>query len=289
MYPDNKNPGVSFPVPAHPHLHSIKESFQNLSIQDHLPHYSKLSNHGKIVTGPLLRYINIDYHKSVYQGSCLIVSTHKYPPKIEMTLSSATTSSSTASKRHHFFRHNSNNTYYLNGEALDVFRSEYTFWRYEFELPLTNEPQIVTYTSEAFLSIEGLNNNQSLHDYHVNYNDKTNYPQFEFHLPSLHQSMRFMFYSCNGFSDIPQEVKDKLGEKEAPLWQDVLDRHDVVPFHVLLGGGDQLYQDRLMKEDFMKPWRDEKDPKKRIAMILPNEMKLGLENFYFWNYVINFG
>ncbi|CAO3608060.1 unnamed protein product [Cunninghamella echinulata] len=101
--------------------------------------------------------------------------------------------------------------------------------------------------------------------------------------------MRFMFYSCNGFSDIPQEVKNKFGEKEAPLWQDVLDRHEVVPFHVLLGGGDQLYQDRLMKEDFMKPWRDEKDATKRIQMKLSNDMKAGFEHFYFWNYVINFG
>jgi hypothetical protein len=98
-----------------------------------------------------------------------------------------------------------------------------------------------------------------------------------------------MFYSCNGFSDIPQEVKNKFGEKTAPLWQDVLDRHKVMPFHVFLGGGDQLYQDRLIKDEFMKPWVAEKDPAKRLAMKLSQEMRDGFESFYFNNYCINFG
>jgi hypothetical protein len=160
---------------------------------------------------------------------------------------------------------------------LDVFGEGYTFWRYAIELPLTHEPQIATYTSDTFAVTPAIAQHQQQP------------PGFDFHLPSLQQSMRFMFYSCNGFSDIPQEMKDKFGEKEAPLWQDVLDRHQIMPFHVLLGGGDQLYQDRLLKEDFMKPWRDEKDPKKRVAMTLTKAMRDGFEHFYFWNYVINFG
>ncbi|CAO3608056.1 unnamed protein product [Cunninghamella echinulata] len=157
MFSDNKNSGISFPVPTHPHLHSLKANLQNLSLSDHLPHYHRLSNHGKIITGPLLRYINIDYQRNVYRGSCLIVSTHKYPPKIEMTLrpsssSSSSTPSSTHHKRHYFFRNS--NTYCLDGEALDTYKNEYTFWRYGFELPLTNETQIVSYTSEAFYPLK---------------------------------------------------------------------------------------------------------------------------------------
>lgn len=228
----------------HPHLESMHSAMHNLTL-----HHSS----GKVVAGPLLRYIGTDYQKHTYLASCLLVSTHRHAPSLDITLRSA-------SSPHH---HDHHPTFRLTGEPLDTFGQEYTFWRYEIELPLTPSPQIATYHSPV--------------------------GTFTFHLPSLHQSMRFMFYSCNGFSDIPQEMKDKFGEKEAPLWQDVLDRHEVMPFHVLLGGGDQLYQDRLLKEDFMKPWRDEKDPKKRVAMTLTQAMRDGFEHFYFWNYVINFG
>jgi len=101
--------------------------------------------------------------------------------------------------------------------------------------------------------------------------------------------MRWVFYSCNGFSDISQELKDRFGEKTAPLWADILDRHEIMPLHILLGGGDQLYQDRMLKEEFMKPWLEEKDPKTRLAMHLPPAMRDGLENFFFYNYVKCFG
>ncbi|KAI8146878.1 hypothetical protein BJV82DRAFT_508819 [Fennellomyces sp. T-0311] len=57
-----------------------------------------------------------------------------------------------------------------------------------------------------------------------------------------------MFYSYSVLSDIPQETKVKFGDEEPPLWQDVLDRHNVLPFHIMLGGGDQLCQGKLVKE-----------------------------------------
>jgi hypothetical protein len=98
-----------------------------------------------------------------------------------------------------------------------------------------------------------------------------------------------MFYSCGGFSNFPQTIKDRYNEKGAPLWQDILDRHEVMPFHVMLGGGDQLYQDSLIFDDFMKPWVAEKNPKKRLAMKLSQAMKDGFEYFFFWNYVKSFG
>ncbi|KAI9313656.1 hypothetical protein BX666DRAFT_2020637 [Dichotomocladium elegans] len=206
---------------------------------------------GQVVCGPLLRYIETDYRTGMYRGSCLIVSSHRRAPTLEITLQSPSGRVSQPITVH--------------GELLDVFRNQYSFWRYELRLPLSEEPQVAAYTASCF--------------------EET----FTFHIPGYYQSMRFMFHSCNGFSDIPQETKDKFGEKEAPLWQDVLDRHEVMPFHVLLGGGDQLYQDRLIKEEFMNPWNAEKDPKVRVAMTLTQAMRDGLEHFYFWNYVKNFG
>jgi hypothetical protein len=209
----------------------------------------------QVVCGPLLRYMETDYHNRIWRGSCLIVLNLYKPPSLTLLLRSD------CSNKEHIIEP-------TQVETIDIFRNEYYFWRYELLLPLTNEPQTVSYTSDCF---------------------PRNQQQYQFHIPAIQDSMRFMFYSCSGFSDIPQEIKNRFGEKTAPLWQDVLDRHQVMPFHVMLGGGDQLYQDRLIHEDFMKPWVTEKDPKKRLAMKLPQAMKDGLEHFYFWNYVKNFG
>ncbi|KAI8146948.1 hypothetical protein BJV82DRAFT_665052 [Fennellomyces sp. T-0311] len=222
------------------------QSYGNVPVQQ----FNSLNlNPERVVCGPLLRYIGIDYGTRTYRGSCLLVSTDHGAPQLQVQLRN---------------EHNEARDFSIPGEKLDSFRGQYHFWRYDLRLPLEPTRQVVTYQSEAFG------------------------PQ-EFHLPAYNESMKFMFYSCSGFSDIPQETKVKFGEKEAPLWQDVLDRHNVAPFHVLLGGGDQLYQDKLIKEEFMKPWTDEKDSKKRLEMTLSTEMCEGLEHFFFWNYVQCFG
>lgn len=210
---------------------------------------------GEVVCGPLLKYIDIDYTTRQWRGSILIVSTDNYAPPIEVQLISKNSNVANTVVR-------------PPSEKLDTYRNKYHFWRYDLRLNLTDVGQVATYSTP-----------------HKNWAE----PSFSLHLPAYHESMRFMFYSCNGFSDIPQEIKDKFGEKTAPLWQDVLDRHDVLPLHVLLGGGDQLYQDRLIKEEFMKPWVEEKDPVKRLAMTMDQKMTDGFEEFYFGNYCLNFG
>ncbi|KAI7900000.1 uncharacterized protein BX663DRAFT_519258 [Cokeromyces recurvatus] len=252
------------------HFDNLAQGFNQLNVGDrwnqfqshlHRPWSQEKGSHhhqqhapGEVICGPLLKYIDINYTTRQWRGSILIVSSDPSPPPIQVQLIALTTGQST--------------TIETRVEKLDSFRQIYHFWRYDLRLKLTDQPQRLIYSTP-----------------HQNWAQ----PQFEVHLPAYFETMRFMFYSCNGFSDIPQEVKDKFGEKEAPLWQDVLDRHEVMPFHVLLGGGDQLYQDRLIKEDFMKPWVAEKDPVRRLAMKLSPEMKDGFEEFYFSNYCKNFG
>lgn len=209
----------------------------------------------QIICGPLLRYMEIDYDTRIWRGSCLIVINSSKAPTLTLLLQSDVTNKKQLIKP-------------TQVETIDIFRDEYYFWRYELLIPLINEPQTVSYTSNYF---------------------PRDQQQYQFHVPAIQDSMRFMFYSCSGFSNIPQEIKDRFGEKTAPLWQDVLDRHQVMAYHVMIGGGDQLYQDTLIYDDFMKPWVNEKDPKKRLAMILPQSMRDGFEHFYFWNYIKNFG
>lgn len=250
------------PNQQHGSFSGFTESFSHLNVGERIgERWDHLQSHlqgtyqpGKVVCGPLLKYIDINYFTREWRGSILLVSTDHEAPSIEISVTEPTTQRTVRLQP--------------RGEKLDNYRHKYYFWRYEVRIQLLDQTQVVTYSSP-----------------HRNWAEDS----FQWHLPAYHQSMRFMFYSCNGFSDIPQEVKDKFGEKEAPLWQDVLDRHEVLPFHVLLGGGDQLYQDRLIKEDFMKPWVDEKDPAKRLAMKLSDNMREGFEEFYFTNYCINFG
>ncbi len=259
------------PPPQEHHQHGnfghITESFSNLNLGDrwnnisqhaphlHRPHQENNGPPGEVICGPLLRYIDIDYTRRVWRGSILVVSTDHQAPPIEIHLTPKNSQQVS-------------NVVKPPAEKLDTYRGKYHFWRYDVRLILTDVGQVATYSTP-----------------HQNWAA----PSFNLHLPAFHESMRFMFYSCNGFSDVPQEVKDKFGEKEAPLWQDVLDRHEVLPFHVLLGGGDQLYQDRLIKEEFMTPWVEEKDPAKRLAMKLSPKMIEGFEEFYFGNYCKNFG
>lgn len=61
-------------------------------------------------------------------------------------------------------------------------------------------------------------------------------PSRTFVVPSVNDSMRIMFHSCNGFS-----VGTDEEEWSGPvLWNDVLRIHERKPFHVMLGGGDQV-------------------------------------------------
>ncbi|KIO06426.1 hypothetical protein M404DRAFT_999082 [Pisolithus tinctorius Marx 270] len=58
--------------------------------------------------------------------------------------------------------------------------------------------------------------------------------------------MRWATYSCNGFSAgvNPDDFRGPgFRSGYDPMWVDLLQQHSQKPFHVLVGGGDQLYCD----------------------------------------------
>jgi hypothetical protein len=217
-------------------------NFNQLSINTQQGNSSQLEiqhRPSQVVCGPLLRYDKIDYDNRIWHGSCLIVSNDTQAPSLRVVVADEQeTVPSTALD--------------FQGTCVDSFRNQYQFWRFQLDIPLKEYPQVVTYTASCLDKLD----------------------VYSFHLAAIQESMRFVFHSCNGFSDIPQELKDKFGEKSAPLWQDVLERHDTMPLHILVGGGDQLYQDRMLKEDFMIPWLEQLDPKKRMAMRCETPMRV---------------
>ncbi|KAF8894700.1 hypothetical protein BD779DRAFT_1502479 [Infundibulicybe gibba] len=121
----------------------------------------------------------------------------------------------------------------------------FTFWRFPIHVPLVNHEMPITYT---------INKGQAL---------------------------EWATYSCNGFSaGVNQDDFRGPGFKSGydPVWTDLLAKHMETPFHVLVGGGDQLYCDRWLK---MKPEQKKKHE-------LTREIGSAIDRFYFNHYCQTF-
>lgn len=115
----------------------------------------------------------------------------------------------------------------------------HTFFRFDLALPLPLAPAS---SSKIVYTLNGSSTPQS------------------FYIPSAAENMHVMFHSCNGFS---LSVDSGAFSGPDPLWRDVLRAHaghahahvhnpshspsqgpsQARPFHIMLGGGDQIYND----------------------------------------------
>lgn len=132
-----------------------------------------------------------------------------------------------------------------------------TFWRFNLEVELTANQQRVAYRI-----------NQG--------------PATGFWVPAQDQSMNIMFHSCNGFS-LSVNPDDFSGPD--PMWRDVLNTHQTQPFHVMIGGGDQIYNDCVMKETTLfSEWLTIKNPLHKHNAAFTLEMQDEMEEFYLNRY-----
>lgn len=132
-----------------------------------------------------------------------------------------------------------------------------TFWRFSIEIELTERQQRIGYR---------INNSASV----------------GFWVPATGQTMNMMFHSCNGFS---MSVDPDTFSGPDPLWRDVLNNHQSRPFHVMLGGGDQIYNDRVMTETTLfQEWLSTKNPVQKHQAPFSLEMRDELEAFYLDRY-----
>jgi PhoD related phosphatase len=100
-----------------------------------------------------------------------------------------------------------------------------------------------------------------------------------FFVPSQNESMRIMFHSCNGFS----VGTDEDAWSGPALWNDVLRIHKEHPFHVMIGGGDQIYNDGIRVSGPLKEWTAIANPKKRYEYEYA-PMSEEVDKWYFENY-----
>lgn len=103
----------------------------------------------------------------------------------------------------------------------------------------------------------------------------------DFVVPSVDQSMRIMFHSCNGFS----VGTDEEYWSGPALWNNVLELHEKKPFHVMIGGGDQIYNDGVRVDGPLKKWTAIANPKKRRDHLFDEELRSECDKYYFGNYV----
>jgi len=137
----------------------------------------------------------------------------------------------------------------------------YTFWRFNIEVELRDTQQRIAYRINRG-------------------------PSTGFWVPARGQSMNIMFYSCNGFS--MGAPTDHFSGPD-PMWRDVLNAHQSAPFHVMVGGGDQIYNDRCMQDaEVFKAWLMTKNPLHKHNAPFTPEMQDELERFYLERYAMWF-
>lgn len=138
-----------------------------------------------------------------------------------------------------------------------------TFWRFDLTVKMQQEELKCEYSIPSLHFIGTKTDKQ------------------HFFVPAIHDSMRIMFHSCNGFS----VGTDEKAWSGAALWNDVLRVHAQRPFHVMLGGGDQIYNDGIRVSGPLKAWTDISSPHKRREFAFPESLRRDCADYYVNNYI----
>ncbi|KAJ6442690.1 hypothetical protein O9K51_03865 [Purpureocillium lavendulum] len=137
----------------------------------------------------------------------------------------------------------------------------HTFWRFNIEVELQGRQQRIAYRINRG-------------------------PCMGFWVPARGEAMNMMFYSCNGFS--LSAKPDELSGPD-PMWRDVLNTHQTQPFHVMIGGGDQLYNDCIADEcQLFDEWLDIRNPHHKHNAPFSPDMQDEMEDFYLERYCMWF-
>ncbi|RWA05680.1 hypothetical protein EKO27_g9423 [Xylaria grammica] len=137
----------------------------------------------------------------------------------------------------------------------------HTFWRFNIEIELRDKQQRIAYRINRG-------------------------PATGFWVPARGESMNIMFHSCNGFS---QSVNPDDFSGPDPMWRDVLNVHQTRPFHVMIGGGDQVYNDVVAnKAKHFREWIAIRNPLHKGNAPFTAAMQDELEAFYLERYLMWF-
>lgn len=210
--------------------------------------------------GPLLRYDTVDAN-GVYHAFALIVTDHASPseqvspPMLRYTPLLADEQGAQVSGQ----------TMQSQAAQIWAYADEsghlHRFWRFKLEIQLIEYAQIVAYDIPG--ACEAI----------------------QFHVPARHENFRWAGHSCNGFSSsTPTEEWNGAD----PLWNDLLAEHAKKPFHMCMGGGDQLYNDKIANEEELTEVLNSDNTKPNMTPV-SNEIATAIDRFLFFNYKKWFG
>ena len=246
------------------------------------PGITDVGNRLDIVCGPLLNYkgmSNTGSTSAAWHGSVLIVSKPgQHPPDLSFRYKGPHNSgASTPFDRPNAGSNNealpksqnSDSSWYSQSSGVKLYEDPVkAFWRFDLDLPLRD------HESRWEFSLPNIH-------FPSGANSRCPSSSRTLVIPSLSQSMRILFHSCNGFS----VGTDEDAWSGPALWNDVLRLHEQRPFHVMIGGGDQIYNDGVRVTGPLKPWTDMTNPKKRREFAFDEEMRAACDSYYFNHYV----
>lgn len=132
-----------------------------------------------------------------------------------------------------------------------------TFWRFNIEVELGQTQQRIAYRL-----------NQG--------------PAIGFWVPAKGQMMNIAFHSGNGFNT-GLDTKKFCGPD--PLWRDILNEHQTRPFHVMIGGGDQIFNDKVTTESpLFQEWLKIKNIEDQYDSPFVPEFRAELEGSFLKHY-----
>jgi len=232
------------------------------------------SNDGReVICGPLLNYRRME--GNVWHGSVLLIirgggKTQPFQPILRIGRIELAGDQSSLAPDGSVANEDTHGTAIQSGSGTDVAGvclysdPRATFWNFAIACDMGN-----TETKWAY-SIS-----------HVRYKSATKPKTNYFFVPAINESMRIMFHSCNGFS----VGTDEEAWSGPALWNDVMRSHAQAPFHVMIGGGDQIYNDGIRVSGPLREWTAIGNPKKRRDYPFPESLRKACDDYYLNNYL----
>ncbi|KAG0047316.1 hypothetical protein BGZ83_007614 [Gryganskiella cystojenkinii] len=227
------------------------EEVEDAAIEAARQEYASIKPSSQFKCGPVLRFQDTLVDQRRWIGSVLIVTDRQDPPRL--VIQDPTKSQ----------------LGYSSPRLLETWEGNH-FYRYEIQLTLLQRREKnIKYWFET-------ENGRRVQT-----------PQsWNFFVPALDEAFNWAFYSCNGFtSDVEDPETNFHGAN--PLWDDLLSAHDQKPFHAMVGGGDQIYNDDVLATPEMVEWLA-LDEEARVQTEFTREKKYAVEKFYFDHYASHF-
>ncbi|KAJ3098717.1 hypothetical protein HDU97_003776 [Phlyctochytrium planicorne] len=169
----------------------------------------------------------------------------------------------------------------IDGVKIDSFGG-HDFVRYSISLPLGDSDRKVEYEIPS----------RGRKHFHIPSKKHDSNASPIFKLIAQANFVQIAFWSCNGFGGDAKDPQGNWGGIQ-PMWRDLLRQHQQKPFHVQIGGGDQLYADGTPHSIFkdvplLVKWLETEDIHERFKVQWTKEHEKSVADFYFLAYIYHF-